>query len=649
MKSTSLHSNEEIDLKNLFLTLWAHKAIISFFSILFFIISGWYSLNLEKKYTARALFNLQISNSEIGGIGKRESSIALLTGISDKNSPLEKIREQTHSRIFIENINKELDFISDSYFNSYDPNFVEPLWKSKLKNLIGYQTSFVNKKEIMWQSVINNFKNNIKFELTEASNISIKVTHLIPERAAKIANSVMRHIINQSRTKQNNAVNEQLNYLSTTLASSQKKLEDAESAQQNFAIQNSINPEYVFAEYTLDIEETNKLLGSTKSLIDAGNEVLNIIKSNNTTIEKYDLARTKHPIINSLEFRSIFFQDENVVSWEWPKVDLTESVIRTLLNRKNRLNNTLIEQQNRAKAYSKKLEKYFSLVREYEIARATYTVLIEQVKTNTLLAGYRPEKTEIYEYAASPIHPSAPDRNLIVAIGTLLGIFIGTVFSLIYAARKDVFYSHSSLMKATSASYSSGLSGYHKFRNKDFKQLKKNISYKNIQVLQNLYFEIKQSKKRLILVSNLGSRLKAKDFAKILSINFQNQEQRIAYIDLDKKRTNSDLKDLDVVKYQDNDFNLIQNFENIFELESSTNDGHIDFLKSKNAIINIKSLEKDFDLIIISINNQGKNNIVRALTAKEVFHIALARKRKTKCKDMHIIQKYLPLGAILYD
>ena len=79
------------------------------------------------------------------------------------------------------------------------------------------------------------------------------------------------------------------------------------------------------------------------------------------------------------------------------------------------------------------LETYAKLEREAKIAEATYTVLIEQVKAQSITAGYQPDNSEVYEYASAPINPSAPNRNQILALGAILGLFVGIALSFVLA------------------------------------------------------------------------------------------------------------------------------------------------------------------------------------------------------------------------
>mgnify|MGYP000371138293 CR=1 FL=1 len=61
------------------------------------------------------------------------------------------------------------------------------------------------------------------------------------------------------------------------------------------------------------------------------------------------------------------------------------------------------------------------------IAEATYTVLIEQVKAQSMIAGYQPNRSQIFEYAAPPLKESTPNLKHSLIIGLILGLFFGTI------------------------------------------------------------------------------------------------------------------------------------------------------------------------------------------------------------------------------
>ena len=59
MTETSYKNEHEIDLSELFTTLWHHKIWIAVVTSLFVFFSGYYSLTTTKQYTATAIFEIE--------------------------------------------------------------------------------------------------------------------------------------------------------------------------------------------------------------------------------------------------------------------------------------------------------------------------------------------------------------------------------------------------------------------------------------------------------------------------------------------------------------------------------------------------------------------------------------------------------------
>ena len=64
--------------------------------------------------------------------------------------------------------------------------------------------------------------------------------------------------------------------------------------------------------------------------------------------------------------------------------------------------------EDNAKIYASSAEDLAKLLEMLKIAEATYTVLIEQVKSQSLAAGFKPETFKVFEYATPPLvlHPT---------------------------------------------------------------------------------------------------------------------------------------------------------------------------------------------------------------------------------------------------
>ena len=59
-------SDDEIDLRELFVTLWAYKLFIACACAMGIVFGGYYALNADKEYTSSAIF--KIDQSKSGGI-----------------------------------------------------------------------------------------------------------------------------------------------------------------------------------------------------------------------------------------------------------------------------------------------------------------------------------------------------------------------------------------------------------------------------------------------------------------------------------------------------------------------------------------------------------------------------------------------------
>ena len=108
--------------------------------------------------------------------------------------------------------------------------------------------------------------------------------------------------------------------------------------------------------------------------------------------------------------------------------------------------------QENAKIYATSAEELAKFTRDAKIAEATYTVLIEQVKSQSLAAGYRPEKFQVFEYATTPIGPSSPKRTFILVVSAILGIFSSSAIVLLNSARRGIFYTKSAITRSSEAS-----------------------------------------------------------------------------------------------------------------------------------------------------------------------------------------------------
>ena len=84
--------------------------------------------------------------------------------------------------------------MQDSFFQTYDPTETDPLWKSIIKRLIGWQKPTQGEQAIIRQEVIDNYKDYVKVSQTDGGAISISVTHENPKLSAEYANGLMEQV-----------------------------------------------------------------------------------------------------------------------------------------------------------------------------------------------------------------------------------------------------------------------------------------------------------------------------------------------------------------------------------------------------------------------------------------------------------------------
>ena len=141
----SQNSKSKDDVTNLGETigaLWGHKIIIAVFTGLSIFLAGFYALNAEKIFTAEAIFVIENKNRasgfELPGELGVLTSLAQFAGPGDNRASLSLV-ERVTKREFILEMKKKFSLDRDPFFNTYDPDYKDPLWKATIKKMIGWQ------------------------------------------------------------------------------------------------------------------------------------------------------------------------------------------------------------------------------------------------------------------------------------------------------------------------------------------------------------------------------------------------------------------------------------------------------------------------------------------------------------------------------
>jgi uncharacterized protein involved in exopolysaccharide biosynthesis len=639
--------NDEINLRELFITLWAYKLFIASSCALGFMFGGYYAINAEKEFTSTAIFKLNQKNQSIISLGQEMSKLSSLAGFGIGSSATALPTDQITGRIFIEKIDKKLNFQADSYFNTYNPNPVDPLWKSLMKNAIGWQKSSTDAHEAIWQGIVVNYSKNVALSQTPDESLKIKVTHVDPQRAAKIANAIMEEIISITKNKRNTEQDQQLTYLSNTLARALSDLEVSQSNLKKFTLENSALPLESFAAGSIILDSLREQLNRATELHEAVAALSLILQQDDTPDQSSYLAlRQKFPIVDQVEFRRVLGQNEIISFWSWPEVSSVDAVFDTLSERKSRLQSKINASQINAERSSLALEAYAKLEREAKIAEAAYTVLIEQVKAQSMMAGYRPDKTEVYEYASPSISPSAPKRSMLLAVGAILGLFVGAALSLLFALRRGVYYSKNSLITGAQARFTASVRTLLPLRNKSLDDMNTMLMKKPRSSLRDLAIEIHKSTATKVVVTSSRARSTGNDVARALASYMQSDAVKVAVIDFSSKAKKLDL---DGKRLSIGSLTVAESSGQISVLRPDGDLEAMELLSQQGFWGNIQSLNTRFDLVFLSADGNDSISLLSALEGQKIFHITIARTKKTKSTILMHMRSLLPIQGLLYD
>ena len=639
-------SSDEIDLREMFLSLWAYKLFIACTCVLGIVFGIYYFLNTDKKFTSTAIFKLSFTDNSTsplaGDIGLLANMAGIQSGFNEKKLPIDQIT----GRIFIEQIDQTLNLQSDPFFNTYNPNSVDPNWKSLIKRTIGLQSSSFDAQEAMWQVIVAGYFKNVELEETPTGTIKVTVTHVIPQRAAEIANSIMHTIIANEKIKRDKQQEKQLSFLSGTLAKSLIDLEVSQSNLKEFALKNSALPLENFTAGSLELDLLREQLNRTSELQEAVGALSLILQNKTISQNDYLTLRQQIPIIDQVEFRRVLGQNEIINSWTWPKASSVSAVFDTLTERKSRLVSQINVSQANAERSALALETYGKLAREEKIAEATYTVLIEQVKAQSMAAGYKPDNTEIYEYASVPTSSSSPNQKRVLAFGGMLGLSFGLLLSLLFARIRGVYYSKKSLKIGAQARFTASARALLTLRNKSLNEIKTILVKKPYSVLRDIVLEIHKSDEKQVVVTSSHAKLTGNDVARALASYMQSDKIKIAIIDFSLKTKKQNIND---EQLSFGSFVVTESSGQISALRSHSNLPTIDFLINKDFWQNIQALNSTFDLVFLCADNADAISLLTAAEGQKTFHITLARTKKTKSTSLIQMRSLLPIQGLIYD
>ena len=435
-----------------------------------------------------------------------------------------------------------------------------------------------------------------------------------------------------------------LSYLSETLADALQEMETAQKNLKEYALKNSAMARENFMSGSLKLDELRMERIEAKEISDVLVVIENLIKKSNLNKTAYEDLRKSYPIVDDVKFRRILGMSETISAWSWPDTDTNKAVSATLKDRIRRLDIEIKNIESNAKIYATSAEDLAKLTRDSKIAEATYKVLIEQVKSQSLVAGFKPDTFKVFAYATAPLSPSSPKRNLVLALGAVIGFLIGCTLAILSAFFHGVYYTRLSLSSHATADLLVRSNPLRRISRMHSQKILSYLSKRRVMEIDEIQVALANSK--LIFVKNLGGRSTAAGIAKLLAncSSFSGRKvllcdtAGLAVKEVEGKATNDDLG-LSIAS-SDTGIDILLGYD--------TNNGITFFTAAdfKNKIE--KLLEKYDQIFVCSSKEQGTAGLM-ALKQFNPKLVLLARLRKTRKVDLQKIKGIQPIGILLHD
>lgn len=633
--------DDEIDLGELFASLWAYKSVIAIITAGAIFAGGFYALNAEKIYTGSAVFQLEDSNNSGLSLPSEVSGLAALAGLGGVVSEGNVLFDRITGRAFIRDLDATVDLKGDEYFNTYDPNAKDPLWKAVIKTAIGYTTDDLDPEQVIERNIVEAFRENVTVEETENGALSIKVDHTDPMRAAAIANAIMDQVVTLTERDTEAKQGSQLTYLSETLADTLREMDDAQARLKNFAIENSTLSIEALAAGSVALDEVRNQLDRATALRDAANVLLDAIDQGKANAETYTQLRQSYPIIDDVEFRRVLGLSEIMSEFSWPDRQLLGAVAATLADRRDRIEREMARLEAEAIAYANAAEEQAALERDAKVAEASYTVLIEQVKAQSLLAGYRGETAKVFERAVPPLVASKPNRKLVLALAAVLGIFVGSGVALVLSLRKGVVFSKRALRDELQPTTIVSAARLRKLNGKSLRDVRESLGKMKSRGLSEIAIALRDHSKPNALILGGGAKCSARSAALATAVTIAGSGRRVAVVDLSRTGSTNSAEDAEKGPWAE-----LQADDGVVELGFTSGRENIDLLASPKYDEAIKAASDKYDLVLYSSETPTAEMCAAGLADLDPKAILVGRPKAT---SKALIQKLrsLKLPTIL--
>jgi len=525
--SDDTDESREIDLrevKSAFLAQWEIVLLSVFVSL---VLSIYYAMNfVEPIYQAETVF--APPKSEGGGLVPGLEGLAALGVAPGGDGKADFIAEKIDGFDFIAELSDQLSLHEDPYFNT---TLRPPGIPTRFLRWSGLaaQPGEVTQEKVM-DRVVRSFRRNVGLGETDNKAYTIVVAHTDRVVAATIANAIVDKVLAEKREKEIEDQRVRVQYLSEELFKAQEDLDAASEKVREFAVANNMLSQQ---DLVLQSQKLVRMRDRDTELMDsiAGLRALNeILRSGSRDEAQIDQLRDRYSGLNNRDVLLLLGQPTTAADWFALDANQIEARIRGLERSSDEIQRSITEFEREVTATAESATELARLERRVTVLGATYEVLVEQFKKESLLSGMDVSTGEVFQTARPPIFPTKPNVMNAGVAGIVTGLLIAVLVVLRISRSRSTYYAKESVerfFRGRSEIFSRAILGY---ANR-LPRLPGGLfgGRQTSEEVENFKFAVNQSQRPVMVIPS--SRREAPSMARFAAAHLSAQERSVVIVD----------------------------------------------------------------------------------------------------------------------
>lgn len=442
-----MQNDDEIDLAELFASLWAKRFFIAFGTLIVAGIAIFYAQFVASpSYEAKSRFEIfETSTQDFADLGGLASLAGLDIG-GNAGSERAKIEDRIKSRDFFDQIAELADLYEDPVFN---PLLRTPGLITQILRNFGFSNDSPPDQARMAASISLNFFNSVSIVEKKNGILELTVSHPIPERAAHIANIVVEHALENYSQMSRAQMRDRIDYFSQELLEARIELDQSSQQLAEFSLRSNLRSQEELLRSAAQLvalrERLDDLTGRLSSLDALAQLSIGMTRFDVTSRRQF---LSENPNATDLDFRRLLGWSGSEDTWQLPSQDNLTEIRSRLVYQISTLQRTITELELSAGENAETAAELEGLRRELAVDEALYEGMLKKFESESLIFGFAVDGGKIIETAIPPISPSAPKKSLIAALGLVLGMFLSSAIVLIMQVRSGILHTTRSIADA---------------------------------------------------------------------------------------------------------------------------------------------------------------------------------------------------------